>query len=104
MIGPRRDEAVNHMSQFNHRLAAAAEVGQAQQFSGYLDKGYVARSHENFSYKGAHFQQALIEYNYTMSHMRVALEWLFEKIDTLSYFILAPRVHIIHSEQCCDSD
>ena len=53
VVGPRRYEAVNHMSQFNHRLAAAAEVGQAQQFSGYLDKGYVARSHENFSYSAS---------------------------------------------------
>ena len=94
IAGARHDEAVNRMSEFNTRLAAA-QIHQVNQYSDYKDKGYVARSHGHVAYRGRNLPQQLIDANAIMSPQRVGVEWIFNKIDQLSCFILAPRVHNI---------
>ena len=89
--GARHDEAVNRMSQFNQRLAFA-QVGQAQQYSDYRDKGYVARSHGHVAYRGANLPQALLDANRIMSPQRVSVEWLFEKMILCAVLFLPPKL------------
>ena len=96
IAGARHDEYVNRVSQFNQRLATA-QNGQAQQYSDYRDKGYVARSHGHVAFKGRNLPHALIDSNATMSPQRVGVEWLFAKIDACCTFILAPRIHNIQN-------
>ena len=94
IAGARHDEAVNRMSEFNTRLAAV-QIHQVNQYSDYKDKDYVARSHGHVAYRGRNLPQQLIDANAIMSPQRVGVEWIFNKIDQLSCFILAPRVHSI---------
>ena len=81
------------MSQFNQRLAAVAQVGQARQYSDYRDKGCVARIHGHVvTYRGANLPQALLDANRIMSPQRVSVEWLFEKMILCAVLFLPPKL------------
>ena len=72
IAGARHDEYVNRVSQFNQRLATVKN-SQAQQYSDYRDKEYVARSYGHIAFKGRNLPYALIDSNTTMSPQRVGV-------------------------------